>query len=338
VRKRANLTGGYGNTAFGPSESGGVHLDAASFGMALPVAAIMLASYGGYTLANKSSDQTAADQRRKRIKDNLNRLSKANLDVLRSVRKEAGLGGTMFNPFQGVKGLGGQVYVPEWFRPSGSNRTTPADALAFKTLALTATYGLGAAGLKYLLGSMERKKELQSGNAKITEAVKATMPIISPDANLRDLGKEEREDARGLEGNVLLKESEEKGWFDSKMDEYATGHTDQTKGSLWTSTAAAVLLLGLGAFGAGAVLTKNWADDRDPNRERIKQAEKAARRMALQERPPAIVGNIDPKIKQQLDAHIGSGRLNIRPALAAGSLEDQEIDPTDSLSKNIATV
>lgn len=327
--------GGQTNRPFGGGGTTGVPIAPDTLNMALPVAAIALASLTGYKLANKVTDEKATEERRERIKNNLNRLGKLNLSMMKEVRKEAGLAGTMLNPFQGVKGLGGPVYVPDWFRPSGHASTTTADKLAFKTLALASTYGLGAFGLKYLMGAMERETERKEGNKKITEAVKASMPIISPDPSLKDIAKEEKEQMKGLKSNVLLKNA---GTVDDILDEAATGIKDERKSSFLSTGKAAAALLALGAFGTGAILTKGWADDRDPNRQRIKQAEKAAKRYALQQRPPAIIGAIDPKIKRQLDKHISEGRLHIRPRKEEEEQESPEVDPTDSLSRNIAAV
>ena len=341
-KKALDLGGGYRTERplGGPS---GTPNDPEAFGLALPIAAIMLASYGGYSLANKAADKKAKEERQKRIRENLNRLSKANLNILESVRKEAGIIGTMFNPLQGVRGLGGELYVPKWFTPTTSDEPTKTDALIFKTLALAGTYGTMAAGVKYLMSAMERQKELREGNKEIEAAVKATMPIVSPDPSLSDLAKEEREAKRGIKGPVIVKQSEEKpGIINRFLTEQATGVEDPKHGSAWGSIKAALLLLGVGAFGAGAMLSKRYFDDRDENRQRIKAAEKAAKRMALVERPPAIIGNIDPKIKKRLDKHIEEGRLKVTPKqvplLEAGTIASQPVDPTDSLSRNIAAV
>ncbi len=82
----------------------------------------------------------------------------------------------------------------------------------------------------------------------------------------------------------------------------------------------------------------------------MKAAEKAARLRALQEKPPALISDIDPEIKAQLDAHISGGNLRVKPRsaelvdsgpqeqLPSGTLEEQEIDPTDTLAQNIAVV
>ncbi len=334
-KKAANFGGGYSNEAFGDSRGGGVAIEPETISMALPVAAIALASLTGYKLANRVTDEKATEERRARIKSNLNRLGKLNLSMMKEVRKEAGIIGTAVNPFQGVKGLGGEIYVPDWFRPTGHESTTKADALAFKTLALVSTYGAGAFGLKYLMGSMEREKERTTGNRKITEAVKASMPIISPDPSLKDLDKEDKEQMKGLKSNVLLKDAGDvRDWFMEK----STGIKDQRKSSVVDTAVAAAALLALGAAGTGAILTKRWADERDPNRQRIKAAEKAAQRYALQQRPPAIIGAIDPKIKRQLDKHISQGRLHIRPKKEEEEQDSPEVDPTDSLSRNISAV
>jgi len=335
LQKFSDLSGGYNNQMFG-SGGGSTPMDPETLGLSIPLAAIALASFGGYKLANRMSDDKAAAERRQRIKDNLNRLGKLNLNMMQTVRKEAGLAGTMLNPFQGVRGLGGKVSVPDWFRPSGSPTTTKADALAFKTLALATTYGTLGFGIKYLMNSMEREKERKQGNKKIQEAVKASMPIVSPDPSLMDTAAEE---------NVLMKQSEDKGFFgsmkDTVLDTVAGIPPTEQSASGFGSIKAAALLLGIGAFGAGAVLTKEWADDRDPNRQRIKAAEAAAQRYAMNRRPPAIVGAIDPKIKEQLNQHITSGRLRLtrkEPAQLDGGMATQEVDPTDSLSRNIAVV
>jgi len=326
------------------SSGGSTPMDPETFGLSIPLAAIALASLGGYKLANKMSDDKAVAERRKRIKDNLNLLGKLNLDMMQTVRKEAGIFGTMFNPLQGVRGLGGKVAVPDWFRPSGSPKTTKADALAFKTLALATTYGTLGFGIKYLLNAMEREKERKQGNTKIQESVKASMPVISPDPSLKDTEQEEKEGMMGLKQNVLLKQAEKGFWRDTydQTVRYMAGiPADERDASITGSVKAAALLLALGAFGTGAILTKEWADERDPNRQRIKAAEKAAQRYALQKRPPAIIGAIDPKIKEQLNQHITSGRLRLNrkePAQIEGGMATQEFDPTDSLSRNIAVV
>jgi hypothetical protein len=332
-------SGGHTNVPIGDGGSSGVAIEPDTLNMALPVAAIALASLTGFKLANRMTDDKAAEERRERIKNNLNRLGKLNLNMMKEVRKEAEapLIGTMLNPFQGVAGLGGKVYVPDWFRPSGQPTTTKADKLAFKTLALASTYGTAAFGLKYLLGAMEREQERKEGNRKITGAVKASMPIISPDPSLKDLDKEEKEQMRGLQKNVLIKGAEEKGWLDKTLDTSAGLPKDERHSSLTGTAAAAAALLALGAFGTGAVLTKQWADERDPNRQRIKAAEKAAKRYALQQRPPAIIGAIDPKIKKQLDKHISEGRLRVKPREEEEE-ERPEVDPTDSLARNVAVV
>jgi hypothetical protein len=188
---------------------------------------------------------------------------------------------------------------------------------------------------------MERQREREAGNKKIEAAVKATMPVISPDPSLTDLAKEERQQRAGLKGSVLLKGAEEKrpGALKRWWTEAVTGHKDPQDATVWGTTKAAILLIALGAFGTGAVLSKRYFDERDENRNRIKAAEKAARRMALADRPPAIVGQIDPKVKKRLDAHITKGRLKIVPKQPeAGALEEQIVDPTDSLSRNISAV
>jgi hypothetical protein len=337
-----NLRGGVSNVPFGDG-GGGTPLDPETMGLALPVAAIALASLSGYKLANRMTDEKAAQERRERIKQNLNRLGKLNLSMMKEVRKEAGLVGTMVNPFQGVAGLGGQLYLPDWFRlidsPYGQKGINKADALAFKTLALASTYGAGAFGIKYLLGAMDREKEQREGNKRITEAVKASMPILSPDPSLKDLAKEEKEQMSGLQKNVLLKDAEEsKTPWDNWLTSKAVGVEDESQSTLSGTAKAVLALLALGSFGAGAVLTKQWADERDPNRQRVKAAEKAAQRYALQQRPPAIIGAIDPKIKKQLDKHISEGRLRIRPKKEEEEQERPEVDPTDSLARNVAVV
>jgi hypothetical protein len=188
------------------------------------------------------------------------------------------------------------------------------------------------------MSAMERETERREGNRKITEAVKASMPIISPDPSLKDLEEEEKEQMAGLTKNVLLKKAEEpKGIIDSILDYQALGYEDERTATLSGTAKAAIALLALGAFGTGAVLTKQWADERDPNRQRIQAAEKAAKRYALQKRPPAIIGAIDPKIKKQLDKHISEGRLRIRPEIEEAK-ERPEVDPTDSLARNVAVV
>lgn len=336
------ISSGYSNKLSSGDPGATKPLDPDSMGLVLPVAAMALASYAGYGLANKKSDEEAAKERKARIRKNMNKLSKANLEILRAVRKEAmdNVLGTFINPFQGQVGMGTR-YVPPWFRPSGASETTKADSMIFHALALAATYGLGTAGLKYILNKVEREKERQEGNTEIEEAVKASMPIISPDPSLGDLSKEVKESRSGLDKNVLLKESAKqpyKSVVPDFLQNLISGRNDPHKQSLSDSVMAAIMLAATGAFAAGAVLTKDWADDRDPNRQRLKAAEQAAKRRALQERPPAIIGAIDPKIKQQLDRHITEGRLRIRPQLTEGSVADQEVDPTDTLTRNISAV
>lgn len=313
-------------------------LDPESAGLVMPMAAIALASFTGYQMANTQSDEEAAKERKDRIRKNMNRLGKANLELLRAVRKEAlsPVVGTFVNPFQGI---GSDRYVPSWFTPSQASEPTRADSMVFHALALAATYGLGTAGVKYLLNRVEREKERTQGNTNIEEAVKASMPIISPDPSLKDTAKEEKESMRGLKRNVILKESAYRSKVPKFVQNAVLGIKDPRINTLSGTLKAAVILAAVGAFGTGAVLTKQWADDRDPNRERLKAAEKAARLRALQTRPPAIVGAIDPKIKAQLDEHITSGRLRVtkKPQIDGG-MATQEMDPTDTLSRNIAVV
>lgn len=298
----------------------------------LPIAAMALGSYGGFALANKLSDKRRARERKQRIKDNMNKLGKTNLELMQTVRKTAAqdisLGdviGTSVNPFHSLD------RTPA-FNISG-DAPGRGEKVMTKALMLGGTYGAAAFGLKYLLSAMERKREQQEGNKQIDTAVKAGMPIVSPDPSLRDAAQEEKQQSAGITSDLLEKEANERPGVLTRM----FGEADPTKGTMSGSVKAALALIAVGSFGAGAVLTKDWADERDPNRARMKAAEKEAERMALQEKPPAIIGAIDPKIKAQLDAHIGS-RAKPRAALESGGMGDQVIDPTDSLSKNVAVV
>ena len=342
-----DLGGGWRVSGEGGARQGdGALLDSKSLGMAIPAAAVLLASLAGYKSANTMTDAEAEKDRQERIRQNLNRLGKTNLEILKAVRKEAavnippGMIGTMFNPFQGVKGFGGQVVVPKWFKPSMQSKHTDTDMLLFKTLALASTYGTLSFGLKYLLNAMERKKEEQQGRKKIETNVRAAMPILSPDPSLTDVERERSEEMRGLDENVLNKNAGSilQDWKDKLLAGMPA--KDKSREGSWLDTLpAAAVLAALTAFTGGAYFGKQWADDRDENRQRLKAAEKAAKRMALQSRPPAIIGSIDPRIKKSLDKHItGSGPRVDPDKLKAAALEDQEIDPTDTLSRNIATV
>jgi hypothetical protein len=283
---------------------------------------------------------------------------------MKLVRKSASeeqsmdLVGTMINPFQGMRGFGGKVYVPDWFRLSGNKEPGQLEKVMAKTLLLGGTYGAGAFGLKYLLNSLERKKEAQTSSERVQSAVKAAMPVISPDADLRDQEEEEKLQSIGLEEEQealreLEKNAEENdkpGVIKQQIAATLHGVQPPGKATLTGSMKALLAVAALGSFGAGAVLTKQWADDRDENRQRLKEAEKAAKLRALQERPPTVVGEFDPEVKAALDAHIKGGRLKVRPRsadiadtprsnqLPSGTLEEQEIDPTDSLAQNIAVV
>ena len=95
-------------------------------------------------------------------------------------------------------------------------------------------------------------------------------------SNIHYKNEEEREGMLGIKENVLLKESGEKeGWAKNWWREASTGIKDPRQASFWGTAQAAAMLLALGSFGAGAIATKNWADDRDENRQRVKAAEKA---------------------------------------------------------------
>lgn len=330
-----------------------------------PLAAMALMGYGGYALANKLSDKRAERERQERLKANLNKLEKLNLERLAVSRGmvpkvaadgDASLVGTMFNPFQGMPGMpGGAVYVPKWLNISGTEEPGQLEKVLAKTILLGGTYGTMAFGMKYLMNALERKREAQEGTKGIQSAVKAAMPIVSPDPFLADLTEEEKREAMGLEeeqayDELIEKSAEERGMLSSLMAKLRYKQGDPREGSLTNTAKALLMLAAVTSFGAGAVLTKRWADDRDENRQRMKAAEKAAKLRALQEKPPALISDIDPEIEAQLDAHIKGGTLRIRPRsvelpgaptpgqLPSGTLEEQEIDPTDSLAQNIAVV
>lgn len=327
-----------------------------------PLAAMALMGYGGYALANKLSDKRAERERRQRVEENLNRLDKYNLERLalsRGLGKTAAseLLGTMFNPFQGMAGIGGNVYVPKWFNVSGTGQPGQLEKLIAKTVLLGGTYGTMGFGLKYLMNALERKKEAQEGTKGIQSAVKAAMPMVNPDPYLSDLADEDKREAMGLEEEEAYDDLIEKtakdegpGRVQRAVGELRFGASDPQKTGLTDTARAMLLLAAVTTFGAGAVLTKKWADENDENRKRLKAAEKAARLRALQERPPTLVGDIDPDIKAQLDAHITGGNLRMRPRSvqladtrrpelpASGTLEQQEMDPTDTLAQNIAVV
>ncbi len=328
-----------------------------------PLAAMALMGYGGYALANKLSDKRAERERQERLEQNLNKLEKYNLERLALSRgmmpKEAEEGsilGTMFNPFQGMAGMpGGAVYVPKWFNVSGTDKPGQLEKVLAKTLLLGGTYGTAAFGMKYLMNALERKKEAQEGTTGVQSAVRAAMPVVSPDPYLADLEEEQKREAMGLEEEeaheeLLDKTAKDKSILTDIMAKMRYKQGDPREGSLTNSAKALLALAALTSFTGGAMLTKRWADDRDENRKRMKAAEKAARLRALQEKPPALISDIDPEIKAQLDAHISGGNLRVKPRsaelvdsgpqeqLPSGTLEEQEIDPTDTLAQNIAVV
>lgn len=315
--------------------------DLESMQFVLPIAAMALGSYGGFTLANKLADLRAKRERQKRIEENMNKLGKVNLELMNTVRKTAGIGDYVKAaalPF-GVE----DTPVPGFMRAAGKEATFDQKLLT-KAMLMAGLYGGSAFGIKYLLSALERKQEAQKGNRRLEASVQAGMPVISPDPSLRDYGKERAEQAAGITRDLIEKEAEERQrpTFTQRL---ILGIKDPGQSSTMGSLQAALALLGVTAFGAGAVLTKQWADERDPNRQRIKAAEKAAERMALQERPPVLIGAIDPRIKAKLDAHINK-KKKVRPrsvnlidqGASAGSLEDQIIDPTDTLARNVAVV
>lgn len=333
-----------------------------------PLAAMALMGYGGYALANKLSDKRAEREREERLKGNLNKLQRTNLERLalsrgmtpmmpKEAAEDSSLFGTMFNPFQGMAGMpGGQVYVPKWFNVSGTDKPGQLEKVLAKTMMLGGTYGTLGFSMKYLMNALERKKEAQQGTSGIQSAVKAAMPVVSPDPYLSDLDDEAKKEAMGLEeeesyGDLIDKTAEngEPSMVAEAMAKLRYKQSNPRAGSLSGTAKALLTVAALGSMGAGAVLTKRWADDRDENRQRIKAAEKAARLRALQEKPPTLINDIDPDIEEQLDAHIKGGRLKIKPRsldlgegaasqLPVGTLEEQEIDPTDSLAQNIAVV
>jgi hypothetical protein len=339
-------------------------VDPQTLDLLAPLAAMALMSYGGYTLANKLADKRAMREREERIRENMNKLSAQNLEQLALVRKEAAgtddsggaLIGTMLNPFQGMTPGGGPVYVPSWFNVSGDEQPGQLEKIISKSVLLGGTYGSLAFGMKYLMNALERKKEEEKGTTGIQSAVKAAMPVISPDPYLNDLEEEERKQALGLEAEDAYEAELEKtagdegpSWLERKAAEILYGARHPQRTSLTGAAKAVLALAAASTFGAGAILTKQWQDARDENRHRMKAAEEAAKQRALQERPPTLIGDIDPDVKAALDAHITGGRLKVRPrsiellegagaAPPKGTIEAQEMDPTDTLAENIALV
>lgn len=151
------------------------------------------------------------------------------------------------------------------------------------------------------------------------------------------------------EDEGLPKIAQEDGFLSSVGDRIY-GYQDPEKASISGTAKAMLAMLAAASFATGAVLTKKWEDDQDENRARLKAAEKEAERLALQTRPPTLIGEIDPEIQRQLDAHINAGSLRPRTRARSlelagpqtvqpsGLLEEQVMDPTDPLAKNIAVV